>query len=318
MDLHKFKLVVGNENESGTNTNLTVITLKQYLEEFDKYCGVKNSSPINLFDQRDEKILVSAQGCFLPVVDTKVEFAVNYYNYQSGSEPGIVVILATAQGTSCQVVVRDSNGNNTILYFNNHGRSHLFEGQRISDYRQSISSSTPSTPSTPFVSLTDEEKMLNSIRIFQVPLKITTRLFNTVKKMCNWDNSIILESCSASSRGMEEAILNLGEEKGPFKGIVDSMGKPYKLERDTTQPIRCTIQFYYCIDTDEITESDVKKIAGQIRKVYDQGHNEGSLVVDYPIPQTGISNPIAIPRPTKTTTPNSKIPAHIIENINFY
>ena len=84
-------LVVGNEKGSEPKK----VTLKEYLENFDKYCGEETKNSINLYCERDVHVLTSAQACVLPIDNGKVEFAVDLYNYQSGSEPAVLVVMAT-------------------------------------------------------------------------------------------------------------------------------------------------------------------------------------------------------------------------------
>ncbi|UFX99916.1 ankyrin repeat protein [Megavirus baoshan] len=150
------KLVVGNQN----GTSLIKVTLEEYLKNFHKYCGSMISNT-DLYSERDEHILTSAQACVLPLEENKVEFAVDLYNYQSGSEPAVLVIIATAYGTSAQVV----SGGNTVLYFNDKETSRLFKAERLNDYRQSKGKSLNGP-------MDAEEKALNGIYIYQVPLKV--------------------------------------------------------------------------------------------------------------------------------------------------
>lgn len=290
-------LVVGNERGS----SLTKVTLREYLENFNQYCGAPSASPMNLYHSRDANVLTSAQACVLPTNSGKVEFGVDLYNYQSSrDEPAVLVIMATAYGTSAQVV----SGGNTVLYFNGNGTGHLFKAERLSDYRLSQGKPT-SGP------MTSEEKSLNGIYIFQVPLKVRERTRSPNFVLCSMDNGMMENCCleampkmamkSCGSRGMERAILSVGEEKGPFKGILNSSGSPYKLERDTDRPVRLTVQFYMCSDTADIAEANINDICDQIRKIYDQGCGEGSLVVDHNVPKPGIPTEKKTERPTATT-----------------
>ena len=259
---------------------------------------------MNLYHSRDASVLTSAQACVLPSDSGKVEFAVDLYNYQSSrEEPAVLVVMATAYGTSAQVVC----GGNTVLYFNGNGTSRLFKAERLADYRVSQGKSTGGP-------MTTEEKALNGIYIFQIPLKV---------KMCSRGGYGVFSLCAASAmsgtstdmmekcvprsmmaRGMERAILTLGEEKGPYKGIKKESGECYKLERDTDCPVRLTVQFYMCTDSCQLTDGNVNEIAEQIRKIYDQGLNEGSLVVDYTVPKPGLKTDKPNPRPTATTSYN--------------
>ncbi|AQN68733.1 hypothetical protein [Saudi moumouvirus] len=302
------KLVVGNQNA----TTMMKVTLEEYLKNFHEYCGTVIPNT-NLYSDRDEHVLTSAQACVLPLRENKVEFAVDLYNYQSGSEPAVLVIIATAYGTSAQVV----SGGNTILYFNDEGTSRLFKAERLRDYRLSQGKSLDGP-------MDAEEKALNGIYIFQVPLKVSSpKRYNLYESdpypvkalyfgdeesvmLCSMDKS--LESCSlgntrgASSRGMDRAILSIGVEKGPYKGIKNSSGQAYTLVRDTDKPIRLTVQFYMCTDTNDVSDSHIREISEQIRNIYDQGLNEGSLVVDT-MEKPGLQNSTrsTITRPTETT-----------------
>lgn len=285
-------LVVGNE----TGTSLKKITLKEYLENFHLYCGSVDSR-FSLYNKRDEMVLTSAQACVLPSDNGKVEFAVDLYNYQSShSEPAVLVIMATAYGTSAQVVC----GGNTLLYFNNNGTSRTFTAERLSDHRASEGKPTTGP-------MTSEEKALNGIYIFQVPLKYTPRAMPMMECLSFCSMTTMEDCCApksmamANSRGMERAVLKLGEEKGKYKGIRDSNGKAHKLERDDSMPIRLTVQFYMCTDSSSITDSNVEEICTQIRRIYDQGCNEGSLVVDAKVPKTGLPVEPTPSRPTATT-----------------
>ncbi|AGC02381.1 hypothetical protein H012_gp067 [Acanthamoeba polyphaga moumouvirus] len=325
------KLVVGNQN----GTSLMKVTLEEYLRNFHEYCGIVIPNT-NLYSDRDEHVLTSAQACVLPLRENKVEFAVDLYNYQSGSEPAVLVIIATAYGTSAQVV----SGGNTVLYFNDEGTSRLFKAERLRDYRLSQGKSLDGP-------MDAEEKALNGIYIFQVPLKVSSpKRYNSYKSDgsydtdylysyfvndCKFDEESVMlssmdksfdslsptitiqyfgsqESCSlgntrsVSSRGMDRAILSIGEEKGPYKGIKNSAGQAYTLVRDVDKPIRLTVQFYMCTDTSDVSDMHVKEISEQIRNIYNQGLNEGSLVVNTTT-KPGLQSPkhFTSTRPTETT-----------------
>lgn len=324
------RLVVGNE----IGNDLIKVTLQEYLENFHQYCGMTGVSPINLYDKRDEHVLTSAQACVLPIDNGKVEFAVDLYNYQSSrTEPAVLVITTTAYGTSAQVVC----GGNTLLHYNDNGTAHLFKAERLTDYR--ISKGKPTTGP-----MTAEEKALNGIYIFQIPLKVTPKpvRYSAYNLECcsmmssmsgpaeeeeccfmddgedgSWEAEVSrkADECSyVPKRGMERAILSIGEEKGPYNGIQETKGTPYKLERDTTKPIRLTVQFYMCSDTESITDENVEGICNQIRHIYDQGVNEGSLVVDTPVAKPGLPIKEQPVRPTATSETKKTSPCYFLNN----
>lgn len=300
------KLVVGNHD----GTQLKTVTLEEYLKDFHFYCGEFTCDRYNLFADRDQYVLTSSQACVLPLNSGEVEFAVDLYNYQSHSEPAVLVIVSTAYGTSAQVVC----GGNTELYFNDNSISRMFKAERIEDFRKSQGRST-SGP------MTTEEKALNGIYIYQVPLVYKQERLNygylcsqnllicdslecdSLEECATFsdDTCNFFESSARNSRGMSRAILSLGQEKGPYKGIKKTDGDLYKLERDQTKPIRLTVQFYMCTDTINLSDSNVEEISNQIRRIYDQGLNEGSLVVDSVTTKPGLHKPTQ-KRPTQTTS----------------
>lgn len=317
------ELVVGNETGSG----LSKVTLKEYLQNFHRYCGMPSTDSLNLYHERDDHVLTSAQACVLPVVNGKVEFSVDLYNYQSYSdEPAVLVIMCTSYGTSAQVVC----GGSTTLYFNGNSTSRLFKAERLTEYRESRGKPKEGA-------MTSEEKALNGIYIFQVPLKVehkprlvpkmscfssvankTYDTFGDSDEECDMgfggspELTRKFSSNSRPSRGMERAILTLGVEKGPYKGVKKASGDMHKLVRDTDRPIRLTVQFYMCTDSDEVSQVNLDDICNQIRHIYDKGCNEGSLVVDGPVTKPGVA---VTPNPSRPTSTKTFVAATLNNNI---
>jgi hypothetical protein len=183
--MERIMLRVGNEKGEQA---LRTVSLRTYLAELrsflhrpDGWAGTNSS----LYDEtRDSHVIVSAQACFLPVPQVptscaavavilctnpstracdlqggEAKFNVNLYNYQSRpGDPAVLAIVATAQGTSAQIVNASGepeppllvpsplwlhsshplNGAITgqHLYFNKNGERASFIGQRLSDNRQ--------------------------------------------------------------------------------------------------------------------------------------------------------------------------------------
>jgi hypothetical protein len=130
------RIVLRVGNEKGEQA-LRAVSLRTYLAELrsflhrpDGWAGTNSS----LYDEtRDSHVIVSAQACFLPVPQVhrwptsylvvyvlthrrvpvslcvlqggEAKFNVNLYNYQSRTgDPAVLAIVATAQGTSAQIV----------------------------------------------------------------------------------------------------------------------------------------------------------------------------------------------------------------------
>lgn len=289
-DLTSFYVVVGNEESSSgsTSTAKRSITLSEYLTDIGKYIGRPDQK--SLLAKRDSKILTSAQACVLPLTEGKVEFNVAIFNYQSFSEPAVLVIVCSSEGTSAEVVL----GRDTKLSFNKHGRKADFTATRLSDDRKSRGVPLDGP-------MTEDEKLRNCLLIFQVPLKVkpsprpspagfylsasmscapTSASFGAagagrkVKSMAAMPRSCAAEL--APSRGLEAAMLGTTEGRGTFEGV-----RGFSLVRDEDFPIRCTLQFYHCVDrTADLTATAIKDIATQVSSLYDASApwNRGSLV----------------------------------------
>jgi len=265
LSIEQFELPVGNEN----GKDITKIPLRKFLEkpkDFIKTDGKLES----LFDEkRDKEILVSAQYCVLPLYEGTCEFNVHMYNYQSSStEPAVLVLVVSSQGTSAQVL----NGNSP-LYFNDNGRACNFKAERMKDVRKREDKSEA-------MEMTAEEKEKNCLYIYQIPLKIKQEYnnydlsTNMIEECCFQDDCFDFEDCEME-RGMDDAILQKGESHSDFVGVNNK-----DLERDFQFPIRCTLQFYKVTDSVDITESVFEDMNTKINDVYTKGINQGSLVTN--------------------------------------
>ena len=300
-DISSFSVNVGNEN----GTELKSISLKEYLENITKYTDVKlsvydkNNNSVDpesaegirlryiqkkngvvntLYDPRDEKILVSAQACVLPLKDGTTEFAVKLYNYQSVSSPAVLVVVASSQGTSAHFVL----GRDNTLDFNKNGKMAKFVAERLKDDRAKRGVALEGE-------MTEEEKLRNALLIFQIPLNVVTQtrgLFGIVNqttptptfyKSSNSVGSKTVRSASANvlydsapSRGMDHAMISTSEGNGYFPSLSN-----HTIGRNTSMPIRCTIQYYHVTDDGTISSEDMAQIASEVVR-----HKPiGSLVV---------------------------------------
>ncbi|KAL6047622.1 CRIM domain-containing protein [Balamuthia mandrillaris] len=170
VEMDKIPLVVGNELQ---DQQLYTVSLTEYLQHMKLYLSKPDSwtgSKTSLHAaERDSHVIVSAQACFLPVPQSgDATFNVSLYNYQSYSgDPAVLAIVATAQGTSAQVV---ENGSQK-LYFNKHGEKASFIGQRLSDARKEKQQKGEEPAKNLDAPMSKEEQQQNVIIIIQVPLK---------------------------------------------------------------------------------------------------------------------------------------------------
>lgn len=273
--LKDFQILVGNEKGTG----LKRVGLKKLLEDPRRFLSKPDSWPgaqRSLLAPRDEKLLVSAQACFLPIPKAgEAEFNPALFNYQSyAGDPAVLTILATREGTSVTVIdnARDSAGNwgGQRLFFNSKGEKAAFTGKRLSDFK------AEGGPSGPSASAAGEEG-LNMVLLIQVPLK--------QKKPRSYGFADASEGLQMAAAGMavrgasdmEAAVIGHGKPQGPF---TEMDGNP--IERDERFPIRVTVQFYQGTSNGVVTDKDMAALAAQIRRVYEQSDYVGSLVVDGP------------------------------------
>jgi hypothetical protein len=266
--IDNFKVTVGNED----NSTLRQIPLTEYLEN------------LKIYVDDDEKILCSTQACILEGDSGDIPFNVRLYNYQTTTEnPAVLVIIASNQGTSAQVL----DAKTTDILFNKNGRAHDYIAERLKEERLRLGKSIEGE-------LTQDEKERNVIFIYQVPLVIPKiyRNYKCAQVQClggygiltfgGGSSDYLIEkseflsvSNSRNVRGFDHAMLRVSDtDKGVFLG---TRGK--KLVRDTDFPIRCTLQYYYITDTKEMTEPLVKSISEQLEKFYTHSENKSSLVM---------------------------------------
>jgi hypothetical protein len=283
VDSDKFSVSVGNEK----NLDQKTISLREFIQNIAKYTDCKNntdsrSTNNNLWLSRDDKLLLSSQACILPLQDGEVEFSVKLYNYQSSAnEPAVLVILASSEGTSCQIVSGSEN-----LYFNHNGQAYNFKASRLEDDRIKRGVSISGE-------MTEEEKARNVLYIYQIPLKVEERertwgsTFGSSNLECAFSSSGPLMAMSAKSarcclsdstreknRGFDHAMIGKGKHMGKYKG---TQGKTFV--RDDRYPIRLTLQYYYVSDTTVVSEDLMRGISTQLEKSYLSGQDKGSLVV---------------------------------------
>lgn len=270
--LKDFRVMVGNEKGKAPRAvklGDVLGDLRRYLSKPGSWKGSRKS----LLAERDSKVLVSAQACFLPVPKAGLsEFNPAIFNYQSyAGDPAVLTLLATREGTSVTIIdnARDraEGGSGQRLFFNKNGERAVFTGQRLSDFTGSSKD--------PGVKAAGQEG-LNLVLLVQVPLKQK----NPRASMAYEENAIMTKSGAvAAVRGgssdVESAVIGHGRVEGPFTELAD-----LDIERDERYPIRVTVQFYKATSNGVVSKKDMEEIAAQIRKVYEQSDYVGSLVVD--------------------------------------
>lgn len=253
VEIDKIPLVVGNHNGSALRT----VTLREYLQNFRSYLhapsGWKGDKTSLLVEEKDQHVICSAQACFLPIAaDGESKFNVAIYNYESRpSEPAVLAIVASANGTSAQVLDSRSDMH---LYHNNNGQRASYVGQRLSSFRAETGSEQSSD-----APMSDSEKQQNMLLIIQVPLKQKEEVEDTTSRKKK--GGIVVRSRGAPNVkcDVEAAILKVGADEGPFHEIKD-----LPIERDPRYPIRVTMQFYKATSNGAVTAEVMNSIAEEL------------------------------------------------------
>jgi hypothetical protein len=273
----KFFLQVGNENGNSAQR----VSLKEYLGNIRRYLHDPSSwagRKKSLLAERDSHILVSAQACFLPIPKKgEADFNPVLFNYQSYSgDPAVLAIVATREGTSATVIdnKRDRFKAGHVwgqrLFFNQNGERASLKGKRMSDFLED-NKDNKNKAST---SGQRNKKGLNMVMLIQVPLK-QKRPLRVFQNLCEKEEAAptVCVKSKADSSNVENAVIGHGKVEGPFTEIGG-----LAIERDTTYPIRVTVQFYKATDNGMVSRVDMEEIADQLERVYSEADYVGSLV----------------------------------------
>lgn len=273
----EFFLLIGNEK----GESLRRISLREFLENPTLYLHDAASWSGDgrrslLAPERDSKVLVSAQACFLPVPKRgEATFNPVLFNYQSVEEdPAVLTILATREGASVTVIdnTRDAFEEGSAwgqrLFFNRNGERASLTGTRESDFVEE----NPDSVSDPAAEAAGESG-LNLVLLIQVPLKQRNpmQVGGGAGGFAFADSAVPL----AVSSDVENAVIGHGEIEGPFTEI-DRL----PIERDPRFPVRVTVQFYKATSNGVVDRDDLASIRDQIDRVYEQSEFIGSLVTE--------------------------------------
>jgi hypothetical protein len=288
--LEKFYLMVGNE----AGGPLRRVSLERYLANVRRYLSKPASwkgDRTYLLAPRDTHALVSAQACFLPVPKQGIaEFNPVLFNYQSRpGDPAVLAILATPEGTSATVIDNQRDGFQAPggawgqrLFFNGKGERSSLTGQRLSDVKALPPDKPigkPGRPTSPPGTVEAAGQTgLNVVLLIQVPLKQKERPRREALGETSYlamPKSGNKEAAKKAERksDVEEAVIGHGKVEGPFTEMAD-----LPIERDPRFPVRVTVQFYKATSNGVVDEKDLKAIAEQIERVYQEGDFVGSLV----------------------------------------
>lgn len=277
IDPEDFTLLVGNEDR-GRRGSLQRVSLREVLADPTAFLTDPRSWPgrnHTLLAPRDEKVLVSAQACFLPIPQQGIaKFNPVLFNYQSRpGDPAVLTIMATREGTSMTVIdnQRDSLGFGAVwgqrLYFNDRGRRASLTGERLSDFDRKTGGAGSAGGAG-----------MSMVLVIQVPLKqrVGDRGMDAAPAAGGFGGGGAGANKSAERRSdTENAVIGHGETEGPFTEI-DNL----PIERDPRFPVRVTVQFYKATSTGVVSEADMRQIKSEIQSVYDHADSVGSLVTE--------------------------------------
>jgi hypothetical protein len=272
LDPGDFTVLVGNEAGQPLK-RLSLYDLladpRRHMTSPDSWTGDRCS----LLADRDKRVLVSAQACFLPVPKQgKATFNPVLFNYRSfGGDPAALAILATREGTSMTVIdnVRDGFETEGLwgqrLFHNHNGERASLTGERESEFRER----EQEVPHSAGIEVAGaRETSLNMVLLIQVPLKQCCTAVMDFFMCC--EPMAMVRECPSD---VENAVIGHGAAEGPFTEM-----DGHAIERDPRYPVRVTVQFYKATSNGVAGEDDMKAIKEQIDRVYAQSDYVGSLV----------------------------------------
>jgi len=325
LPMDKINLTVGNELDA----KLYTVTLQYYLENFPLFLSKAvdfrgaygMAAKGSLLAGRDSHAVCSAQACLLPMpAGGESTFNVGILNYQSRAKnPAVLAIVATAKGTSAQIVECDTFSQTQKLYFNNKGQKASFVGQRLSDNRRERGVAVEGK-------MSQEEKEQNVILLIQVPLKYKRPEPDAVvpdhypyyphpyrphpyTPYYPYPHPASAMALGAGGMAFDPSLPPVASswdqaeyeradrpadgrfkknEKGDVEEAIVSVGKdegPFDecnglaIERDPKYPVRLTFQFYRSTSTGTIEDSQMKAISDQFKEAQKGADFIGSLVV---------------------------------------
>lgn len=290
LDPRDFTLLVGNHARRGRGKPaLRRVSLYDFLEDPTGYlsrpASWKHRTKTLLAPERDSKVLVSAQACFLPVPKQGIaNFNPVLFNYQSYEKnPAVLTVLATREGTSVTVIdnKRDAFETGGVwgqrLFHNQQGMRASLTGQRLSDFKAAQQSGSAGTPSVE----AQREASLNMVLLIQIPLKQKERprrmmaMYEMTAAPSAAAGAGVKEQKRGDRSNVENAVIGHGDLEGPFTEIDD-----LAIERDPRFPVRVTVQFYKATDNGVVSEDDLREIKEQIDQVYSKSDYVGSLVTE--------------------------------------
>ena len=285
--MDKIPLVVGNESDDP----LYQVNLKDYLKDIRSYLTKPNSwkgKEKSLYcEAKDSRVIMSSQACFLPVpTSSECKFNVALMNYQSTyNNPAVLVIVATSNGTSAQIINNAGDWKGQKLYFNKNGQKASFVAQRLSDNRKErgVSLDLP---------ITEKEKQQNMVMIIQVPIKVKKNNINNIKRpvrrckiacspknFYNQDLNVqtVQKEIKLKKReksNVEHAIIKVGENEGEFPHFNN-----LEIERDSRYPVRVTLQYYKATSNGVVDDEVISQIFNELKESRKYATSIGSLVV---------------------------------------
>ena len=285
LDPRDFTLLVGNQKRDGGD--LKRISLYEFLEHPIRYLSHPESwkaEDESLLRDRDGKVLVSAQACFLPIPkEGRATFNPVLFNYQSSEgNPAVLTVLATREGTSVTVIdnTRDAFDNGSVwgqrLFHNAAGKRASLTGQRQSEFLEANPHVDQGVEIDGEYSKGQKETGLNMVMLIQIPLKHkpAQRYFYGYQKSAVADSHLDgAEMAFEPNSNVENAVIGHGDLEGPFTEIDD-----LKIERDGKFPVRVTVQFYKATSNGVVTAKDIREISEQIERIYSKSDDVGSLV----------------------------------------
>ena len=275
---------VGNHRAGG---RLEAVPLTRVLANLRDYLSDPNSikGDDNFLAARDSHFLLSAQHVFVPIAKgSTAEFNPVIFNYQSAPRsPAVLTLLVTREGTSA-AIIENKAGDQTMqgwgqqLFFNNAGQRTVFTAERRSDVKQRLEGNSQARPGDKGALDQGADMMM----VVQVPLKHRNKGYwgglpdaeLGAAEAPAISGSVEKKAERRRTSDVERAVIGHGDDLGPYAEMAG-----LSLKRDSSLPIRVTVQFYRATSNGVVSQKDLLAVNSLIQKVYNDADYVGSLVV---------------------------------------
>jgi hypothetical protein len=304
--------VIVNDSKS-----LRPVTLKQYLKNFNSISsefGKVSLMPLpdDFSSSLDDEVSIRFQTVFIPVDGVNTEFTPETYNYQTkdNSDPKNIILLCTSQGTFVQQDKVGSQkqylqkvGDNGVLQntvLDARPSKHGITTSQVDTIEEATAAVSSGLATTTVLGHKSMGIGFNRLMTIQIPLKQTTREYDTFCYGCN--NIPVYRSAAPASRGITEGVSAARVSAGSVVGNTNLISIK-DMARHESEHITITVQYYITYNSRNLPSAqDVLNAINLCESSYDNLVMDNNIVANIH-EQSFASTPKPSCRPVLMTMP---------------